>query len=69
MFYVLIFSILAVILVVVGLGGFAARRRRSAVDEYEYEHEHLHQNPAHHDTSRRTTKAKRAQSRHDRRKH
>lgn len=66
MFYVLIFSILAVILVVGGLGGFAARRRRSERDEYEYEH--LHQNPAHHDTSRRTTKAKRAQSRHDRRK-
>ena len=66
MFYVLIFGILAVVLIVAGLGGFAARRRRSEVDDYE--HEHLHQNPAHHDGSRRTTKAKRAQSRHDRRK-
>ncbi len=66
MFYVLIFSILALVLIVGGLGGFAARRRRSEVDEYE--HEYLHQNPAHHDSNRRTTKAKRAQSRHDRRK-
>ncbi len=59
MFYVLVFSILAVVLVFAGITA-ASRRRRTS------EHEEAH--VAHNDASRRNRKTKRAQSRHDRRK-
>jgi hypothetical protein len=59
MFYVLVFGILAVVLIFAGVAG-ASRRRRSM------EHEEAH--VTHNDASRRTRKAKRAQSQHDRRK-
>jgi hypothetical protein len=59
MFYVLVFSILAVILVVGGIAGI--NRRRGTVDRDNV-------SSAHHDADRRKEKAKRAQSQHDRRK-
>lgn len=70
MFYVLIFSILAVVLIVGGLGAWSRSRRRYEDDEVAHATQTTHSAHAHaHDgASRRTTKAKRAQSRHDRRK-
>lgn len=59
MFYVLIFSILAVVLVLVGIT--AMTRRRTAVEGEGVRR-------THNDDGRRTRKAKRSQSRHDRRK-
>lgn len=60
MFYVLIFSILAVVLIVAGIAGMSRRRK-------SWEREEVHA-AAHSDVNRRSRKAKRAQSRHDRRK-
>ena len=59
MFYVVIFSILAVILVVGVLTGINRRRKN-----LEYEDTHTR----HDDAARRTRKEKRAQSQHDRRR-
>jgi len=59
MFYVLIFSLLAVVLVVGGLTTMSRRRR-----SMELEEEHASRS----DAGRRVRKAKRAQSQHDRRK-
>jgi hypothetical protein len=64
MFYVLIFSLLAVVLVFAGISAMTRRRRRWEGEE-AYE---THPNPTHGDAARRNRKAKRAQSRHDRRK-
>jgi hypothetical protein len=61
MFYVLIFSILAVVLIVAGIGGMSRRRKSWEQDEEVHA-------AAHTDADRRARKAKRAQSRHDRRK-
>ena len=69
MFYVLIFSLMAVVLVVAGLS--AMRRSRSRVNADEGpgspQQPHAGHTPRS-DTARRTRKEKRAQSRHDRRK-
>jgi hypothetical protein len=59
MFYILIFSLLAVVLVVGGIAGMNRRR-----NNLEREEGHT----THRDASRRNRKAKRAQSQHDRRK-
>jgi hypothetical protein len=66
MFYVLIFSILAVVLVVAGVGAWSRRRRAYEYDEVVHSTHATHS--THDDASRRTRKAKRAQSRSDRRK-
>jgi hypothetical protein len=68
MFYVLIFSILAVVLVVGGLGAWSRSRRAYEEDEVSHATQGTHSAQAHDQASRRSTKAKRAQSRHDRRK-
>jgi hypothetical protein len=68
MFYVLIFSILAVVLVVGGLGAWSRSRRTYQQDEVAHATQSAHAVHAHDDASRRTRKAKRAQSRHERRK-
>jgi len=60
MFYVVIFSILAVVLVVTGVVGMSRRRRNLERDEG-----HMATKT---DTKRRNRKMKRAQSRQDRRK-
>jgi hypothetical protein len=59
MFYIVIFSILAVVLVVGGLSAMSRRRRRMGMDE-----EHA----AHRGETHQQRKAKRTQSKHDRRK-
>jgi len=59
MFYILIFSLLAVVLVIGGITGMNRRRR-----SLEREEGHTTRN----DARRRNRKMKRAQSRHDRRK-
>jgi hypothetical protein len=64
MFYVLIFSILAVVLVVGGITTMTRRRRALETDDANISTGHSH----HSDARRRTRNAKRAQSRHDRRK-
>lgn len=64
MFYVLIFSILAVVLVVGGITGTTRRRRTLEADEANMNTGHSHSS----DARRHTRNAKRAQSRHDRRK-
>ena len=69
MFYVLIFSILAVALIVGGVGAWSRSRRRYEDDEVAHATQATHSAHAHDQASRRSTKAKRAQSRHDRRKH
>ena len=58
MFYVLVFGIMAVVLVVGGLANM--RRRRIRIDREELQVEHTA-------AERRTRKAKRAQSKSDRR--
>ena len=68
MFYVLIFSILAVVLIVGGLAAWRRSRREYELDEVEHSTQTTHSAHAHDDAGRRTRKAKRAQSRHDRRK-
>ena len=73
MFYVLIFSLLAVVLIVGGIATMSRRRRNL---EREEAHMHAgtpqagatHSGAAHTDAARRTRKQKRAQSAHDRRK-
>jgi hypothetical protein len=69
MFYVLIFSILAVVLIVGGLAAWSRSRRAYQEDEVAHATHTTHAAHAHDQASRRSTKAKRAQSRHDRRKH
>jgi len=59
MFYILIFSLLAVLLVVAGITSMSRRRRNLAREEVH---------TTHGDAGRRNQKAKRAQSQHDRRK-
>jgi hypothetical protein len=75
MFYVLIFSLLAVVLVVGGLSTMNRRRQSPGTDEsqigYDDEGRTTHGqvgHTTHTDASRRTRKAKRLQSRHGRRK-
>jgi hypothetical protein len=68
MFYVLIFSILAVVLIVAGIGAWSRSRRAYEDDEVTHATQATHTAHAHDQTGRRSTKAKRAQSRHDRRK-
>lgn len=75
MFYVLVFSLLAVVLVVAGLTAMSRRRRSLAGEEpraYDAAGS-THRAQASHGThtdaaGRRNRKAKRAQSQHDRRK-
>jgi hypothetical protein len=62
MFYVLVFSLLAVVLIMAGVAGM--KRRQGATMEREIGHATTHAGSS----RRRTEKAKRAQSRHDRRK-
>ena len=59
MFYILIFSLLAVVLVVAGITSMSRRRKNLAREEVHTTHS---------DASRQNRKAKRAQSKHDRRK-
>lgn len=59
MFYIIIFSILAVVLVVGGIAGMSRRRK-------DLEHELPHHVAT--SATRRNRKKQRAQSRHDRRK-
>ena len=71
MFYVIIFSLAAVLLVVAGLTAMSRRRRDRAAEEMQGSPTHAPRAP--HGThagatDRRTRKAKRAQSQHDRRK-
>ena len=68
MFYVLIFSILAVVLIVGGLATWRRSRNEYERDEVEHSTQSTHAAHAHDDAGRRARKAKRAQSRHDRRK-
>jgi hypothetical protein len=76
MFYVLVFSLLAVVLVVAGLSTMSRRRRSLAAEEAHATYgggSPTHSTPAAHGThtdtaGRRNRKAKRAQSQHDRRK-
>jgi len=63
MFYVLIFSILAVVLIVGGITTMSRRRKN-----LEYEESHAGAQTRHGDAERRSRKAKRSQSQHDRRK-
>jgi hypothetical protein len=65
MFYVLIFSLLAVVLVVVVVVGMTRRRQAGARVESHPTQAHT---LAHTQDSRRTRNANRAQSQHDRRK-
>ncbi|HTU36846.1 MAG TPA: hypothetical protein VMF35_02450 [Acidimicrobiales bacterium] len=65
MFYVLVFSLAAVVLVVGGVAG--VRRRQRADLDVEVTHATQQHHPVSH-TQRRSEKARRAQSRHDRRK-
>ncbi len=68
MFYVLIFSILAVLLVVVGITTYS--RRHKALEHEEAHGAHgdaTHSGSIHNDSARRQRKAKRTQSKHDRR--
>ena len=72
MFYVLVFGLLAVVLVVAGLTTMS-RRRRGLVAEEAHAGHGQHPQPASHGghtsaAGRRSRKAKRAQSQHDRRK-
>jgi 3-mercaptopyruvate sulfurtransferase SseA len=69
MFYVLIFSILAVVLIVGGLSAWSRSRRAYEDDEVAHATQSTHSTHAHNDANRQTRKAKRAQSRHERRKH
>jgi hypothetical protein len=66
MFYVLVFSILAVILVVGGISTMSRRRKNLEREETHATHSPPH--VTHSDASRRIRKEKRAQSRHDRQK-
>lgn len=75
MFYIVIFSILAVVLVVGGVTTMNRRRHGLATDEGQTDHSpggpsthSLVGHTAHSDASRRSRKAKRVQSRNDRRK-
>ncbi len=71
MFYVWIFALLGVLLVFAFAATRSRRRKERAADEGHVApsggHPGTHHG-AHDDAGRRTTKAKRAQSRHDRRK-
>jgi hypothetical protein len=69
MFYVLIFSILAVVLIVGGIGAWLRSRRRYEEDEVVHATQATHSAHAHDDANRRARKAKRAQSRQARRRH
>ncbi len=66
MFYVLIFSLAAVLLVVAGLTTMSRRRRNLRAEESHAAHGEGH-GPHADAAARRNRKAKRAQSRHDRR--
>jgi hypothetical protein len=73
MFYVLIFSLAAVVLVVAGLTTMSRRRKNLASEEARGAGSPTHAAYAAHGTpadaaGRRNRKAKRAQSQHDRRK-
>lgn len=73
-FYILIFGVLAVVLVVGGITAASARRRRYESDVVSTSHPgkatvHHGGTAAQHDAGRKSRKAKRAQSKHDRRKH
>jgi hypothetical protein len=75
MFYILIFSLLAVVLVVGGVTTMSRRRHSLATDEGEANHIHEERSTdsqvghtTHSDASRRNRKAKRVQSRNARRK-
>ena len=73
MFYVLIFGIVAVVLVVGGITAASARRKRYESDVVSTSHPgratvHHGGTATQHDAGRKARKAKRAQSRHDRRK-
>jgi hypothetical protein len=68
MFYVLIFSLLAVVLIVGGAAAWSRSRREYEQDEVAHATQSTHSAHAHDQSGRRSTKAKRAQSRHDRRK-
>ncbi len=72
MFYVLIFSLAAVLLVVAGLTAMGRRRRSVRADEAhavgEGHEAHAGHGPHPDAAARRNRKAKRAQSRHDRRR-
>ncbi len=70
MFYVLIFSILAVVLIVGGLATWNRRKRAYEMEDDQVAHatQATHSTHAHSDAERRSRKAKRAQSQHDRRK-
>jgi hypothetical protein len=59
-FYVILFSVLAVLLVAAGVTFMSRQRRRLEADE--------HRSASRSDTARRNRKQQRAQSRHDRRK-
>ncbi len=59
MFYILIFSLLAVVLVFAGITTMTRRRNNLAREDVHTTHS---------DAGRRTRKAKRTQSQHDRRK-
>ena len=71
MFYVIIFSLAAMLLVVAGLTALSRRRRNRAAEETQGSPTHAPRAPqgTHADSAhRRTRKAKRSQSQHDRRK-
>ena len=72
MFYVLIFSLLAVVLVVAFASMVTKRPRTMAYEEEPVHHAGSANHSAHHSptssSARRNRKAQRAQSRHDRRK-
>ncbi len=73
MFYVLIFSLAAVLLVVAGLTTMGRRRRNLRAEEAHAAHGEGHEAHAGHGphpdaAARRNRKAKRAQSQHDRRR-
>ncbi len=63
MFYIILFSALAVLLVVAGLTVLSRRRTALSIAESE-----THGHGSTSDAARRTRKAQRAQSSHDRRK-
>jgi hypothetical protein len=63
MFYIIIFSLLAVLLVVAGLTVLSRRRTQLGTAE-----SHAQGHGSSSDANRRARKAQRAQSRHDRRK-
>jgi hypothetical protein len=69
MFYVLIFSILAVLLIVIGISTYQRRHRSLEREEAHVPGGNVtHSDAIHNDSARRQRKAKRAQSQHDRRK-